>query len=149
MKIEEICEYYGIQNYTINDDGSIDVDGNVNLAYKGLTIIPLKFNKVTGYFSCSVNKLTSLEGCPIWVGGSFHCYANKLVNLIGCPSYVGAMFNCNDNYLTTLEGCPSYVGGYFYCLQNPPLPKEIMDNPKAEILRLQREAKLNTLLNSF
>jgi hypothetical protein len=128
MKIEEICEYYGIQNYTINDDGTIDVDGNVDLNDRSLTKLPLKFNKVTGYFSCSVNKLTSLEGCPIWVGGRFHCW---------------------DNRLTSLEGCPSYVGGYFYCLQNPPLPKEIMDNPKAEILRLQREAKLNTLLNSF
>ena len=128
MNIDEICEYYGIKNYTINPDNTIDVDGNVYLSRIGLTKLPLKFNKVTGYFSCSVNKLTSLEGCPIWVGGRFHCW---------------------DNRLTSLEGCPSYVGGYFYCLQNPPLPKEIMDNPKAEILRLQREAKLNTLLNSF
>ncbi len=28
---------------------------------KGLTKLPLKFNKVNGYFDCSYNKLTSLE----------------------------------------------------------------------------------------
>ena len=30
--IEEICEKYNIRNYTINEDGSIDVDGYVNLS---------------------------------------------------------------------------------------------------------------------
>ena len=29
MSIDEICKKYGIENYTINDDGSIDVDGDV------------------------------------------------------------------------------------------------------------------------
>jgi len=29
--IYRICEEYGIKNYTINPDGSIDVDGDVNL----------------------------------------------------------------------------------------------------------------------
>jgi hypothetical protein len=27
--IESICKKYGIQNWTINEDGSIDVNGNV------------------------------------------------------------------------------------------------------------------------
>ena len=42
---------YNIINYTINEDGYIDVDGNVNL-YRKLTKLPLNFNKVTGYFNC-------------------------------------------------------------------------------------------------
>jgi hypothetical protein len=29
--IESICKEYGIQNFTINEDGSIDVDGDVDL----------------------------------------------------------------------------------------------------------------------
>ena len=29
MSIEEICKKFGIENYTINEDGSVDVDGNV------------------------------------------------------------------------------------------------------------------------
>ena len=30
-EIEEICKKYKITNYTINDDGLIDVDGGVHL----------------------------------------------------------------------------------------------------------------------
>ena len=58
--IESICKKYGITNYSINIDGSIDVDSDVNLSEKKLTKLPLKFNKVGGYFNCSYNKLTSL-----------------------------------------------------------------------------------------
>ncbi len=35
---------------------------NVNLCNKKLTKLPLKFNKVNGYFDCSSNNLTTLEG---------------------------------------------------------------------------------------
>ena len=30
--IDSICKRYGIKNYTINKDETIDVDGNVNLS---------------------------------------------------------------------------------------------------------------------
>ena len=50
MTIEEICKKYGIENYTIMDDGSIDVDGDVYINDEGLTELPLTFNKVTGSF---------------------------------------------------------------------------------------------------
>ena len=33
MSIQEICKKYGISNYTINDDKSIDVDGSVEIPY--------------------------------------------------------------------------------------------------------------------
>ena len=39
----------------------IDVDGDVYLFKKILTNLPLKFNKVSGYFYCSYNQLTTLE----------------------------------------------------------------------------------------
>jgi hypothetical protein len=35
--IDSICKKYDIKNYTINDDGSIDVDENVYLSNRGLT----------------------------------------------------------------------------------------------------------------
>ena len=53
--IDSICKKYDITNYTINSDGTIDVDGIVNLYDKRLTKLPLKFGKVTGYFDCSSN----------------------------------------------------------------------------------------------
>ena len=55
--ISLICKKYGIENYTINSDGSIDVNGNVDLYDESLTELPLTFNKVTGYFDCSDNEI--------------------------------------------------------------------------------------------
>ena len=76
--IDSICKEYGIENYTINPDGSVDVDGDVVLSYCGLTKLPLKFGKVTGYFFCYRNQLTTLEGSPNVVGEEFYCYGNQL-----------------------------------------------------------------------
>ena len=71
--ITEICKEYGIRNYTINPDGSIDVNGSVNLFYEKLKKLPLKFNKVNGNFYCNDNQLTTLEGSPKEVNGVFWC----------------------------------------------------------------------------
>jgi hypothetical protein len=111
--ISLICEKYGIKNYTVNDDGSIDVNGRVNLYNKGLTELPLRFNKVNGRFDCSDNKLTSLKGCPRWVGGWFHCYNNQLTSLEFSPDYVGGGFSCEYNDLTD-NYCITEIGGKFY-----------------------------------
>ena len=119
MSIEEICKKYGIKNYTINDDGSIDVNQKVSLSYYGLTELPLKFNKVTGNFDCSRNSLTSLEGSPESVGGKFYCEYNNLTSLEGSPESVGGNFYCFNNNLTSLEGSPKSIGGKFYCRNNP------------------------------
>jgi hypothetical protein len=116
--IKSICEKYGIQNFTINSDGSIDINGDVDLSEKGLDKLPLKFRNVTGNFICYHNKLTSLEGCPEWVGGNFYCSYNNLTSLEGCPESVGGHFYCNNNNLTSLEGGPKWVGGHFYCSYN-------------------------------
>ena len=53
FEIKEICKQYNIKNYTINKDGSINVNDDVNLTYKKLTKLPLKFNYVSGHFYCS------------------------------------------------------------------------------------------------
>jgi len=118
MDKDSICKKYNIMNYTINDDGTVDVDGGVYLNQFGLTKLPLKFGKITGYFDCGENQLTTLEGSPNYVGGCFYCFDNKLTTLEGAPNYVGVSFNCNNNQLTTLEGGPSHVGGYFDCYNN-------------------------------
>ncbi len=60
--IDEICRKYKIRNYTINTDGSIDVDGHVDLSQENLIKIPIRFNKINGDFTCRDNNLTSLEG---------------------------------------------------------------------------------------
>lgn len=116
--IDSICEKFGIENYTINPDGSIDVQGNVDLSDMGLTKLPLRFGNVSGGFYCGNNQLISLEGGPQRVGGVFYCGYNKLISLEGGPGEVGGDFNCDDNQLITLEGSPGVVGRHFNCSYN-------------------------------
>jgi hypothetical protein len=111
--ISLICKKYGIENYTINPDGSTDVDGNVDLSFKDLTELPLTFNRITGNFNCGYNRLTSLKGSPRWVGCHFTCSNNPLTSLEFSPDYVGGYFNCDDNKLTD-NYCDSEIGGGFY-----------------------------------
>ena len=96
--IDEICKQYNIKNYTINPDGSIDVDGKVNLYLSGLTKLPLKFNKVNGYFNCSRNNLTSFKFAPKIIRGEF---------------------NCNCNNIKSFEYFPNFVKDNFFCINNP------------------------------
>lgn len=112
-QIPDICKKYGIENYTINPDGSIDVSGNVCLSDKNLTRIPIKFNKVYGYFDCSYNFITSLEGCPREVYRYFDCSDNEKITSLECgPEIVYGTFYCNfNNLLITTKGFPSIVGG--------------------------------------
>ena len=117
------CEEMGIENYTINPKGEIDVDGNVGLHKKDLKELPYKFGRVTGYFDVGDNQnLISLKNCPDFIKGSFSCSL--------CPQ------------LDSLEGCPKEVGGSFYCYdcKRKFTKKEVMSLCKA---------KRNVILSSF
>jgi hypothetical protein len=74
-EIKDLCPEYGIENYQIRDDESIDVNGYVDLEGElgDLKQIPLTFNEVSVYFDCKFNNLTTLEGCPKKVSGFFDC----------------------------------------------------------------------------
>ena len=114
QKIHNICKKHNIKNYTINPDGSIDVDGDVLLYNRRLKKLPLDFNIVSGYFNCSWEKLTSLKGCPKEVGGDFYCSYNKLTSLEHSPLIICGLFYCVDNPLESLNG---FNGHYdkLYC----------------------------------
>ena len=116
--IDSICKKYGIKNYTINSDGSVDVDGDVDFYRKGFTKLPLKFGRVSGSFDCTSNQLTTLEGAPREVGEGVSFSGNQLTTLEGAPERVSGGFNCSRNKLTTLEGCPEEIGGGFFCYEN-------------------------------
>ncbi len=101
-EIHDICKIHNITNYTINPDGSIDVDGGVYLDRRNLDRIPIKFNKVSGSFDCSNNNITSLENAPNECFRIF-CNGNKLTSLEGCPK-VSSFISVHYNPLETLEG---------------------------------------------
>ena len=94
--IKSWCDEMGIKNYTINTQGEIDVNGNVNLSGKNFEELPYKFGRVNGWFSVGDNpKLISLKNCPYYTKYSFDCnMCKKLDSLEGCPKEVGWKFYC-------------------------------------------------------
>jgi len=115
QEIKDLCSEYEIKNYQIRDDGSIDVDGDVDLTDRlgDLKQLPLNFNEVRGCFKCGANNLTTLEGCPEKVSRYFSCGYNKLTSLEHSPKIVEGIFICIRNkYITSLEGLENtYITG--------------------------------------
>ena len=103
QEIHDICKKYKIENYTINPDGSIDVDDSVGLANKKLDKLPLNFNRVSGWFNCHNNNLTSLEGSPKEVGNDFICTHNKITTLKGAPILIGRNLDLDSNPLSIID----------------------------------------------
>ncbi|SDK22887.1 hypothetical protein SAMN05192566_0714 [Methylophilus rhizosphaerae] len=136
--ISKWLDKYGVKNYTINEDLTVDVDGSVDISDNQLKIIPVQFGKVNGYFDCSFNELTSLKGCPYdiekylncsfneitsleyatRVVGSFDCSYNKLNSLKHAPVLVFEDFDCSENHLKSIEHAPVEVTGNFDCGYN-------------------------------
>ena len=137
--IVDICKQYDIEDYTINKDGSIDVDNYVDFSYQSLTKLPLKFNKVKDDFDCRYNKLTTLEGSPIEVNGHFDCSDNNLTSFEFSPKIIRGIFDCSDNNIKSFEYFPSYVKDEFWC----------DDNPIYQVWRLFRDYSKIELLNDF
>jgi hypothetical protein len=107
-QIEKWLKENDIKNYTINDDLTINVKGDVNLLFYRNNEFPeyIQFGEVTGDFIVSGSSLVSLRGCPITIGGFFGCFScSKLKSLKESPQKVGGSFYCNNcEKLTSLEG---------------------------------------------
>jgi len=137
--IRKICRKYCIKNYTINSDGSIDVNDYVWLNRKELTKLPLKFNKIKNDFRCSRNYLVTLEGSPVEVNGIFSCFGNKLTSFEYSPKIIRGDFYCEDNNIKSFEYFPSFVKNEFSC----------GNNPIYEVWYLFGDTKKIELLNDF
>lgn len=150
-QINDICRNLKIDNYTIRNDGLVDVGRNIYISDINLVgELPIKFGIVEGVFDCSYNKLTSTKGFPIKansialhhnnistllpckengfhkfqeeIDGWFDCTCNKLTSLEGSPKrIIGRGYSCGQNLITNLIGAPEYIHGYFSCPYNDSL----------------------------
>ena len=68
-----------------NGKAIVNFDGNINLSYKGLSEILVKFGHVSGDFECQSNELTSLDFAPEFVGGCFNCSNNNINDFDNIP----------------------------------------------------------------
>jgi hypothetical protein len=117
-KFHKYFKHSGVVTHIDPETGMIDVDGYVSLK-RMVTRLPVSFGSITGSFTCSNSKLTTLEGAPSHVGGVFDCSMNALTSLAHAPEYVGRDFYCGKNKLSNLKGAPEEVGVDFNCNLNP------------------------------
>lgn len=103
---------------TINNDGSVDVDGDVIIQRKELEKLPVQFGTINGNFDCCINFLKNLEGAPYHVKGYFAASDNELTTLKGSPKFVGGNYHCQRNKLKNLEHIAEEIGGNLYSGQN-------------------------------
>jgi hypothetical protein len=129
-EVSIISRKYNISmpSFSINHEGCIDVEGDVNIRYMDLPRIPLTFARVNGSFNCSGIKLKSLKGAPAFVQHDFLCGNNSLASLQYGPMYVGGNYDCSGNKLQNLSGCATIVGRDLNCRNNE--LKSLFGSPK-------------------
>jgi hypothetical protein len=129
--IHEWLKFFGVTNYKLNSDGTIDVYEDVIIYKKGLKSleeIPIKFRNIYGSFVFDKNPIKNLIGSPKYVEKDFECFECELTSLKGGPEYVGKMFECYRNSLSSLEGGPKFVGTQYVCFDNQ--LKTLLGSPK-------------------
>lgn len=129
VSMDKWMKSHNIENYKIQPDGMIDVDGEVRLDQMRMPKLPgpVKFGTVTGDFICSSTGLTSLRGCPEHVGtsefgGDFMCDYNDNVSLEGGPKTVGGSYSCTGcENLESLQHMAEKIGGSIFAQNLPKL----------------------------
>jgi hypothetical protein len=142
--IELTCLEYQIENFSINPDGSVDVDGNVDLSSRNLSILPLKFGRVMGNFNIQNNLLSTLYGAPKAVGGNFNCFNNALNDFKDGPKWVGGDFYGYNNKLISLKGSPVEIAGSYYISGN-----EYLENLIGCTLKIGANFSFDDILSTY
>lgn len=109
------------QFMTVNNDGSIDYDGNIDLSGRDIKEIPFKFGTVNGNFNCSNTKIISLKNSPKYINGDADFSDNNnIISLENGPIEIEGNFDCSGSrYLYTLKSGPKTVGGDYKCFRTP------------------------------
>lgn len=101
-----------ITNYTIEEDGTVNVNGNVVLDNLGSKFpeLPVQFGEVTGDFTTIDVAFRSFKGFPKKVGG--HFVIKKQISVqdyTGAPTHIGGMGLMKAVKAQSLQGFPEYI----------------------------------------
>ncbi len=118
IDLENELGKYGISEFIVNENGTLDIQGSVSMHHFKFNEIPFNFNKITGSFNINGNNLILLKHCPKYIGSWFNCSKNKLTSLEYGPEYVGDTYICSHNKLITLNGCVQEIHNGKYIAAN-------------------------------
>ena len=158
VEIHQWMYEFSILDYTINKDGSVDIENTLGLHDIWVDEIPFKINYAPSVIATNCH-LTSLKNFPTKVyeeysgalgtsagdnRGYYWVGDNQLTSLEGCPKKV-KRFIASDNQLTSLKGAPEYVydacylnGNQLESMEGCPkyigLKLDIYDNPLKSLI---------------
>lgn len=117
-KVEQCIGFGSINGKAfINDDFTVDVEGDVDFHFVKMKSLPFNFRSVTRNFNIAFCGLTSLKGCPEEIGGDFVCCGNRMRNLKDGPKIVDGNFDIsNCSQIRNLKNSPVTVGGDYLCM---------------------------------
>lgn len=114
QEISRWLDRNSIDNYIVNDDLSINVNGDVKLYDIKIETLPYKFNIIFGDFRILNCELTTLKNCPNIVYESFACSYNPIHSFNDAPHHVGGNFYCSSTPIKNLTTLQTHFEGKFY-----------------------------------
>ena len=89
----------GVRSFSVNDDMTVTVTGDVDISRRGLSSLPpnVRFQRIRGSFDASENKFSNMRGFPTIIDGNLFVHKNNLTSLDGCPLEVRGKFFCHAN----------------------------------------------------
>jgi hypothetical protein len=116
--IEKWLRFHKIKKWTIKDNGVVDVNDKVNILHMLEHELPVQFGTVMGSFDIFNTGLSTLKGCPKFVGGYFDC-GNTMISSFEHAPLQTRNFMCNNVPITSFSGIHrvlKQVNGYFECM---------------------------------
>lgn len=110
-RISDWLDNMEVENYSINSDLTVDVDGDVHLDDNLLTELPVQFGKVDGFFSVDDNLLSSMKGFPKEINYSLYIANNRLTEIEYLPKGTSVV-ECEGN-LEILYRPEGYTGSFW------------------------------------
>lgn len=103
--------FHKYQISSVEEDGTINVDGDLNFDLYRDESIPIKLGTVTGSFINHDSKLKYLWNGPKRVEGSVEMTGSIIKSLSGGPEWIGEHLHLGGTKITSLKGIAKYIGG--------------------------------------
>jgi hypothetical protein len=101
--IKNACYQLGITSIVINDDLTVDVNGNVDLKDTDLIELPVKFNRINGYFDVRYNQnLVNTDNFPVYVKDNLFASYCGIKELTDMPLEIGGSLDISFNELSEI-----------------------------------------------
>ncbi|MDO8581575.1 MAG: hypothetical protein Q7S16_01775 [bacterium] len=100
---------WALETFTIHTDGTLTVEGDLDLTHLPVTHLPKGLREVGGILGLGMTKIISIEGFPEKVGGDVDLTGVQIISLKGFPQTIGGNIFLADTRIKSLHGLPKKI----------------------------------------